>query len=401
MTRLATLLSALLLGAFPAAAQDVKISGGVVRIGVLSDRSGPYSGVTGEGSAVAARLAAEEFGNKVLGRPVEILVGDHQNKADLGAVTARRWFDTEDVDMIADAANSAVGFAILGLVKERGKVLLHNAASADFTGKACAATAVQWNVNTFANAKVLAQAGMAQGYDTWFTIAPDFAFGRALAADLRRFVEAGGGKVVGEVFNPLGAPDFSSFLLQAQGSGAKVIAMGNVGSDFVNSVKQANEFGLTRRQTLATFTINLTDMEPIGLETAGGFLAVSTFEWDRNDASRTWTKRFSDRTGTLPSAAQAATYSAVRHYLRAVEAAGTDEGPTVVAKMRELPVRDAFAENGRVREDGQFVHDLFLVRAKKPADSKGRGDYFDIVQTVSGDEAFQSLADSACPLVKK
>lgn len=373
-----------------------------LRIGILNDRSGPYADASGEGSAIAARLAADEFGNKVLGVPIEIVVGDHAGKPDLGTNVARRWFDVDGVDAIADIANSGVGLAVTALAKERNRIVLNNSVAGSFTGKACTPVTVQWSYNSFASGKALATALLKQNLKTWFIIAVDYAYGQALSADLKRMVEAGGGKIVGEARHPLGTADFSSFLLQAQASGAQVIALANSGADLVTTIKQANEFGMTKSQKLVSVSaINLSEIEALGLDLAQGLLTTSAFEWNRSDETRQWTKRFVEKAGRLPTADQAATYSEVKHYLQAVAAAKTVDALPVMAKMRDLPVKDAFADNGHLREDGQMVHDFFLVRAKTPAESTEKGDYFAIVQTVPSDEAFQPLSESTCPLVKK
>lgn len=373
-----------------------------IKIGVLNDRSGPYADATGEGSAVAARMAVEELGNTILGQPVEIVVGDHMGKADLGALVARKWFDTESVDVVVDIANSGVGAAVVNLANERGKLVLNNSASSDFTGKSCSPHAVQWSYNTYANANALSAAMKRAGFDTMFILGVDYAYGRMLGTDFKRFVEKAGSKVAGEAWHPLNTMDFSSFLLQAQGSGAKAIALADSGNDLVSVIKEANEFQITKKQTLvALASINLSEIEALGLSTAQGLMTMSAFEWTKTDESRRWAKAFLARTGKLPTADQAATYSEVRHYLKAVAAAQSLEPGPVLAKMRELPVSDAFATNGHLREDGQMVHDLYLVRVKSPAESTEKGDVLSIVQELRGDDVFQTLAESACPLVKK
>jgi branched-chain amino acid transport system substrate-binding protein len=373
-----------------------------IKIGVLNDRSGPYADAAGEGSAVAARMAAEEFGNVVLGQPVEILVGDHMGKPDLGAIVARKWFDTENVDVVADIANSGVGIAVVNLAKERNKIVLNNSASSDFTGKACSPTAVQWSYNTYANGNALSAAMKRAGLNSIFTIGVDYAYGRMLGSDLKRFVEKSGGTVVGEAWHPLNTADFSSFLLQGQGSKAKVIALADSGADLVGILKQADEFQIGKQQTIVILaSINLSEIEALGLPVAQGLMTMSAFEWNKSEESRSWTKAFVARTGKIPTADQVATYSEVRHYLKAVAAARSLDTATVLAKMREMPVNDIFASKGHLREDGQMIHDLYLVRVKKPSESTEKGDYVSIVQELPGDEIFQTLAESACPLVKR
>jgi branched-chain amino acid transport system substrate-binding protein len=382
-------------------AESTQISDGVVRIGVLNDRSGPLADLSGEGSVVAARLAAEEFGNAINGVPIEIVSADHQNKADIGAAIARRWFEVEQVDAIADITNSAVGFAVTELARTRTKILLNASASSDFTGKACSPTSVQWVYNSFTNGHGLASALTKPGSDTWFLLTVDYAFGHSFAAEIRKAVEASGGKIVEEVRYPLNTADFSSFLLRGQGSGAQVVALITGGADLVNSVKQANEFQISKVQNVVAPVVYLTDVDAMGLSTAQGLQFVTAFYWNRDEASRQWSKKFFAKHGRMPTMAQAGTYSAVRHYLRAIQATNSDDGLTVIKKMRELPISDAYAANGVLRADGQMVHDMYVARVKKPSDSSGRWDYYDIVSTIPGDMAYRSLEQSECPLLKK
>lgn len=388
-----------LLGVPYAAAQNSDISDGIVKIGVLNDRSGPYADLTGEGSVVAARMAAEEMGGAVRGARIEIVSGDHQNKADVGAAIARKWLDTEKVDAVADMSNSAVGLAVVALAGDRKKIVLNASGSSVFTGKACTPTSFQIAYNSYTNAYGLADAVTKRGTNTWFLITVDYAFGHALAADIRSAVKANGGKVLGEVRHPVNNSDFSSFLLNAQSSGAKAIALANGGSDFSNSLKQAVEFGITNGQVVVAPTVFLTDVNALGLSTAQGLQFVTAFYWDRDDASRSWSKRFFERHGSMPTMSQASVYWGTLHYLRAIEAAGTDDGPTVAAKMREMPVGVPFAA-GQVRTDGQFIHDMYLVQVKKPAESQRKWDFYNVIATVPGEQAFRSLKDSECPLVK-
>jgi branched-chain amino acid transport system substrate-binding protein len=403
VSRLKTsLLAATILGALTLAARADDVLPHAVKIGVLNDRSGAYADATGEGSAVAARMAAEEFGNKVLGAPIEIVVGDHTGKADLGALIARKWFDEENMDAIVDIANSAVGLAVVGIAKDRNKIVLNNSASSDFTGKACTPTSAQWSYNTYANSKALSAGLKRAGLDSIFTIFVDYAYGKSLSADVRKFIEADGGKVVGQVAHPLNTADFSSYLLQAQSSGAKAVALAESGADLVNIIKQANEFGLPKQQAIVVAAaINLTEIEALGLSTAQGLLSTSAFEWTKTEDSRKWTKAFVARMGKFPTADQAATYSEVKHYLKAIAAAHSLDAPAVMAKMREIPVNDMFATNGHLREDGQMVHDLYLVRVKKPEESTEKGDDVMVIQDIPGEEIFQPLDQSVCPLVKK
>jgi branched-chain amino acid transport system substrate-binding protein len=387
----------------PAQAQEAGTLGkAAIRIGILNDRSGPYADVTGEGSAVAARMAALEFNNKIDGVPIEILVGDHMNKPDIGANIARRWFENDQVDAIADVANSGVGFAVAALAKERNKIFLNNSGSVDFTGKTCSPTNIQWAFNAYAVAKSLAAALLKEKLDKWFIVGADYAFSRSLAASLRQFAEAGGGKVVGEVFHPLNTADFASYLLQAQSSGANVIVTANSGADLVTMIKQAAEFGVTKTHKMALATpINLSEIEALGPDLAQGLLSTSAFEWTRSQQSREWTKRFVASTGKFPNADQAATYSAVRAYLGAIAATKTLDATRIVEKMRETQVDDAYANQAHLRRDGQFIHDLFLVRLKSASESTEKGDYTTILQTLEGNDVYQPLSQSECSLVGK
>ena len=376
------------------------MSDNVIRIGILNDRSGAYADLGGEGSVVAAKMAAEEFGNAIGAVPIEIVSADHQNKPDIGLGIVRRWFDTEKVDAVADISNSGVGFAVTALAKERNKIVLNASASSDFTGKACTRTSFQWVYTSYTNGYGLARALTAQKLDSWFLITVDYSFGHAFAADMRRAVESGGGKVIGEVRHPLNTADFSSVLLQAQASGAKVIALANAGADMTNSVKQAAEFGITRGQALVAPTVFLTDVDAMGLAAAQNLQFVTAYYWDRDAESRAWANKFFEKVGRMPTMTQAGVYSAVRHYLRAVQAANSDDGLAVAAKIRELPVADAFAR-GTVRTDGQFVHDMYLARGKTPAASSRRWDYYDIVATIPAEQAFRPLGEGGCELVSQ
>jgi branched-chain amino acid transport system substrate-binding protein len=382
------------------AAAERGISDNVIRIGVINDQAGPYADLAGGGSVVAAKMAADEFANAIDGAPIEIVSADHQNKPDVGAAIARRWIDSEKVDVIADISNSGVAFAVIELAKERSKIVLNMAGSSDFTGKACSPISFQWVYNSHTNSIGLANALMKQKLDSWYIIAVDFAFGHAMAGDLRKAVEAHGGKIVGEVYHPLNSSDFASVILQAQASKAKAVVLANAGADLANSMKQAGEFGLTQSQTLAAPLVFLSDVDAMGLQVGQGLQFLTGFYWNLNEETRAWAQKFFDRFGRMPTMTQAGVYSAVRHYLKAVQKAKTDDTATVTKTMREMPVSDAFGK-GTLRADGQFVHDLYLVRVKKPAESKMRWDYYNILETVPGNEVFTSLADSACPLAKQ
>jgi branched-chain amino acid transport system substrate-binding protein len=375
----------------------------VVKIGVLNDQSGLYADLAGPGSVVAARMAVEDFGGKVLGKPVEIVVADHQNKADIGAAIARQWFDVDKVDMAIDFANSSVALAVEQLAKDRNRIAIATAVgSTDFTGKACTPNEASWLYDSYALTTSLAREVTKQGRDTWFFVTVDYAFGHSLEADTTKAVLASGGKVLGGVRHPLNNSDFSSYLLQAKASGAKVVALADGGGDMINATKQAHEFGLVEGgQSLVSLLVFITDVHSLGLQAAQGLTFVTGFYWDRNDESRAFAKRFEARFKSMPTMVHASVYSAVRHYLRAIQAAGTDEAKAVMAKMRELPVDDFYARGARLRIDGRLVHDMYLAQVKKPSESKGPWDYYKILGTIPGDQAFQSLAAGGCPLARQ
>jgi len=380
-----------------------QVSDDFVRIGVLNDQSGLYADLGGPGSVVAARMAVEDAGGTVLGKPVEIVVADHQNKADIGAAIARRWFDTEKVDMAIGFDNSSVALAVEQLAAEHNRIAIAGAVgSTAFTGKACTPTEASWLYDSYALTTSLARSVVAEGRDTWFFLTVDYAFGHSLEADATNAVLAAGGKVLGSVRHPLNTSDFSSYLLQAQASGAKVVALANGGGDMINAIKQAGEFGLTRGgQTVVSLLVFISDVHSMGLQTAKGLKFVTGSYWDRDEESRAWSKRFFARHGRMPTMAQAGVYSAVRHYLRAIAAAGTDEARAVMAKMREIPVNDFYAKNGRLREDGRLVHDMYFAEVKKPSESKEPWDDYTILATIPGVSAFRSLEDGGCPLVRR
>jgi branched-chain amino acid transport system substrate-binding protein len=380
---------------------SAQISDDVVRIGVLNDQSSIYADFGGPGSVVAARMAVEDAGRKVLGRPVEILVADHQGKADVGASIARQWFDTGQVDLAIGFDNSSVALAVEQVAAQKNRIAIAGAvATMDFTGKNCTPNAAAWLHDAYALTTTLARSVVGRGGDTWFFVTVDYAFGHSMEAEATRAVVAGGGKVLGSARHPLNTADFSSYLLRAQASRAKVVAMANAGGDMINAVKQANEFGLKRTgQTIISLLTFITDVHSIGLDAAQGLTFLTGFYWDRDEASRAWSKRFFEQHKRMPTSAQAAVYSAIRHYLRAVEAAGTDEARAVMAKLQEIPVNDFYATNGKVRKDGRLTHDMYFVQVKTPAESKGPWDYYKILSTIPGDQAFQPMSDSGCPLV--
>ncbi|WP_114394799.1 ABC transporter substrate-binding protein [Oleisolibacter albus] len=387
-----------------AQAAGAGISGDVVKIGILNDQSGPYADFGGKGSVAAAQMAIADFGGTVLGKKIELVSADHQNKPDIGVSVARQWFDAEGVDMIGELTTSSVALAVQELAKERGKVdIVVGAATSRLTGDACSPTGFHWAYDTYSLSRGTGGAVVQSGGKTWYFLTADYAFGHQLEKDTGEFVKAAGGKVVGSVRHPLNTADFSSFLLQAQSSGAQVIGLANAGTDTTNAIKQAAEFGITQGgQKLAGLLFTLTDAHALGLPTAQGLTLTEGFYWDRTDESRAWSQRYFEKMQRMPNMIQAATYSSVLHYLKAVQAAGTDEGKAVAAKMKELPVKDVFVgENGgKVRADGRMTHDMYLFEVKKPSDSKKPWDYYTLVRTIPGDEAFLPLDKSACPLVK-
>jgi branched-chain amino acid transport system substrate-binding protein len=376
-----------------------EMSGGKVKVGVLTDLSGPYEQNSGQGVVEAAKMAAEEFGGKINGVPIEIVSADHQNKPDIGASIARRWFDLEGVDAVADLVNSAVGFAVLEVAKANNKaVLLTSAGSADFTGKACAPNnSVHWVYDTYEMGSAIGQA-LPQLGKTWFFVTADYVFGRALQDGATAFIEKNGGKVLGSVRHPLGTSDFSSFMLQAQASNADVVAIANGGDDAINAVKTAREFGLTDKQKVVPFGLDsLPAIHATSLPLAQGMMYVSPWLPDRDDAAKAFFAKFLERRKTAPSTFQVGTYSAVRSYLKAVEATNSDDPKVVIAKMREMPVNDAFTPNGHLRPDGRMVHDVYLVQIKSPAESKSEWDLLKLVATIPGDKAFRPLEAGGCP----
>ncbi len=382
---------------------DQAISDKVVRIGFILDMSGIFADVTGPGSAAAARMAVEDFGGTVLGAPIEVLVADHQNKADIAASTARGWFDTEKVDAILDVAASATALAAADIARAKNKIIAFSGPGAvRLTNEACSPVSIHWAYDTYALSNVTAQATVKAGGDSWFFIAADYAFGHELERDATAVVKASGGTVKGSVRAPLNTPDFSSFLLQAQGSGAKIVGLANAGRDTTNAIKQAAEFGLTQSgQKLAGLLVYINDVHSLGLGPTQGMLLTEGFYWDLDEGTRAWSKRFFERTGRMPNMSQAGVYSTVTHYLKAVRQAGTDETQAVMRVMRETPVDDFYAKGGRIREDGRMVHDMYLFEVKTPAESKGPWDLYKRVATIPGDQAFQPLSASRCPLVKK
>jgi branched-chain amino acid transport system substrate-binding protein len=405
MMRLATIAAGaalLLVSAVAAQAQD-KISDGVVKIGMLEDMSSIYAEITGIGAVTAAKMAVEDFGGKVLGKPIEIVSADHQNKPDIASATAREWFDSQHVDALMDVAASATALAAIEVAKARSKIVVLNAPGATrITNEACSPVSIHYTFDNYAVSHGTGAAIVKEGYDTWFFVTADYAFGHDLEEVTSAVVRSGGGQVLGGVRTPINTLDFSSALIQAQSSKAKVIGLANAGADTINTIKQAAEFGIVRGgQRLAGLLIFINDINSLGLEAAQGMLLTNAFYWDRNDESRAWAQRYFQRMGKMPNMAQAGIYSATTHYLKAIEAAGTDETQAVMEKMRSTPINDFFAKNGKIRDDGRMVHEMYLYEVKKPAESKGPWDYYKLVATIPAEVAFQPLSESKCPLVKK
>jgi branched-chain amino acid transport system substrate-binding protein len=384
---------------FPASAQ---ISDDVVKIGVLTDMNGPSSSADGPGSVTAAQMAVDDFGGKVLGKPVSVIVADHQIKPDVGASIARRWYDTEQVDLIVDVPVSAVGLAVQNVANEKKRLLIvHSTGTADFHGKFCSPYAIQWVFDTRALAVGTAQAVVKRGGDTWFFLTDDYAFGHALEKDASSVIAKNGGKVIGSVRLPFATPDTSSFVLQAQASKAKIIGIAAGPPNNMNEIKTAGEFGVFKGgQQMAGLLVLITDVHGLGLPAAQGLLLTTSFYWDMDDKTREWSKRFFAKMNKMPTMWQAGVYSSVTNYLNAVKDSGTDDPLKVAAKMREKPIEDFFSRNGRLREDNLMVHDLMLVQVKSPEESKYPWDYYKVLTTISGEDAF-GPPDPACPLVKK
>jgi len=374
-----------------------------VKIGVLNDQSGVYAGLSGPGGVDAVKMAVEDFGGSIGSAKIEVVSADHQNKADVGSSIARQWFDQDHVDIIMDVPNSGVALAINDIAKEKNKIAIFSGpASSDLTGAKCSPSGIHWTYDTYALAKGTGSAITKSGGTTWFFLTADYAFGQALERDTAAVIEANGGKVLGEVRTPLASPDFSSFLLQAQGSGAKVIGLANAGGDTITSIKQAGEFGITAGgQKLAGLLVFISDIHALGLKAAQGLELTASFYWDLNDGTRAWSKRFFERNKTEPTMAQAGLYGATMHYLNAIKAVNTTDTAKVMAEMRKTPVNDFMTKNGSIREDGKLVRDMYLFEVKKPEESKGPWDYYKLVRQIPAEEVTRPLSESACPLVHK
>jgi branched-chain amino acid transport system substrate-binding protein len=391
--------------ALTGAAASAQYSDGVIKIGVMNDMSGLYADIAGPGSLWAARKAVEDFGAAKKGMKVEVVGADHQNKPDIGSNVVRQWIDVDKVDVIVDVPTSSVALAVNQIVREKNRVHLNSgAATSDLTNKACSPNTVHWTYDTVALANGTGKAAVKTGGDTWFFLTADYAFGHALERDVEAIVTSNGGKVLGKVRHPFPGQDFSSFLLQAQASKAKVIGLANAGGDTINSIKQASEFGITKGgQALAGLLVFVTDVHALGLQTAQGLLLTESFYWDKDDNTRAFSKDFAAaHKGRMPSMVQAGVYASVLHYLKAVEALKSDaDGVKVVEKMKELPTDDRLFGKGTIRADGRKMHDVYLYEVKKPAESKGPWDYYKLRATIPANEAFRPLAQSECPLVKR
>lgn len=383
----------------PAAAQ---ISDGVVRIGILNDMNGPYADLAGPGSVLAAQMAAEEFKSRVAGAAVEIVSANHQNKPDVGSEIVRRWLDQEKVDAIADVPTSSVALAVQNITRDKQKIfLISGAAAASLSGKDCSPFSIQTSDDTNALSIGTTRAVVKSGANTWFFLTADYVFGHAMEAESTKVIKANGGSVAGGVRHPQNTSDFASYLMRAKASGAKAIGLANAGNDTINAIKQAVEFGLTQGgQRLVGLILFISDIHALGLQNAHGLMLTEGFYWDMNPEAREWSQRFMKRFGKMPTRQQATTYATVAHYLRAIEKTKTDDSKTVMAEMKATPMK-YFGQEGRIREDGRFIHDLMLYEVKKPSESKYAWDYYKPVATIPGDEAFASMAEGGCPLVAK
>lgn len=400
--RTACAVTAMALGSTAMAAD---IDDGKVKVGVLTDMSAVYSDLSGEGSVVAARMAIEDFGGKVAGAPIELVYADHQNKADISSNKARQWVDDEQVDVIADLVTTSVALAVNEVADREGKeiiTLISGAASTPITNDRCIKTGIHWTYDTYALANGTGRAVVEEGGDTWYFLTADYAFGESLMSQVSKVVKEGGGKVLGVSRHPLQTNDFSSYVLQAQASGAKIIGLANAGTDTTNAIRAANEFGIVQGgQKLAGLLMFITDVDALGLEVAQDLYLTTGFYWDMDDKTRAWSKRFYERHGAMPTMVQAGVYSSLMHYFEAIEKAGTDETFAVREQMGKMPVEDFFSRNGRIREDGRMVHDMYLAQVKSPDESSRKWDYYNIVSTIPAEEAFQPLSQSTCKYVNK
>ena len=395
--------SLMLLGSLTSAqTQTGKLSGDVLRIGVLTDMSGIYADLSGKGAVEAVRMAVEDFGGKMFGKPIEVVFADHQNKADVGAAKAREWFDTNGVDLIADLSNSGVALAVAAVAKEKKRhIIVNGASNIGITNQVCSPYAVHYAYDAYSLAHGTGRTIVEQGGDTWFFLTVDFAFGIGLEQQVSDVVRSSKGRVVGAARHPLATTDFSSYMLQAQASKAKIIGLASTGADAINAIKAAKEFGVTKNQKLAALLLWINDVHALGLETAQGLTLTNAWYWDMNEESRKFARRYEQRMKMMPNMSQAGDYSSTMHFLRAVQAAGTDDPDAVSAKMREMPISDFFTAKGQIRVDGRMVHDMYLWEVKSPAESKGPWDYLKPLKTIPAEQAFAPLSASTCYLVKK
>lgn len=384
-----------------AGAAQAQVSDDVIRIGFITDMSGVYSGPDGPGGAEAIKMAIEEMGGEINGKKIELLTADHQNKADIASAKAREWFDQRGLDMLIGGTNSSTALAMSKVAADKKKpIIVVGAGAPALTNEQCTPYTLNYAYDTVAQARGTGAAVVKAGGKSWYILTADYAFGHALQADTTKVVEAGGGKVVGSVKHPLSTSDFSSFLLQAQASKAEILALANAGADATNAIKAANEFGLTKTMRLAGMIMFINDIHAMGLETAKGMYLTDSWYWNASDETRAWAQKFYERRNAMPSSLQAANYSAAIQYLRAVKATGTDDADKVLAYLREKKLDDVYIKNGVVRPDGRVVHDMYLLQVKTPEESKAPWDYFKVVQTIDGNEAFTTKAETRCALWK-
>lgn len=403
-TRLTTLVAALSAGLFCAGAAQAQagaFSDGVVKIGVLTDLSGVYSDVGGKGSIIAAEMAVKDFGGSLDGVPVEVVSADHQSKADEGALVARTWFDREQVDTIVGMNNSSVALAVVNIAKADNKIVINTGAGTTaLTNESCAPTSIHYNYDTYALSHGTAKYVVKNGGDSWYFVTADYSFGKQLEKDATAVIKESGGKVLGFARHPINTGDFSSYLMSAQASGARIVGLANAGKDTINAIKTAHQFGVTENQDLAGLLVFIQDIHSLGLDVAKGLYITTGFYWDRNEETRAWSKRFYEQAGKMPSMNHAATYSATLHYLKAVQAAKTDATDAVNQQMRKTPVDDFYSRGGVIRPDGRMIHDMYLVQVKSPAESKYPWDYYKVVAMIPQDDAFMPLSESSCALLK-
>lgn len=387
-------------GAF--AQTQTAISDDLVKIGILTDMSGVYSEVGGRGSVIAAEMAIEDFGGTLDGKPVTLVSADHQNRADVGSLTVRKWFDVDQVDVVIGMNNSSVALAAVEVARAANKIVINTGAGATaLTNEQCAPTSIHYTYDTYALAHGTARSVVQHGGDSWYFLTADYSFGKALEKDVSEVVKKSGGAVLGAVRHPLNSSDFSSFMLSAQSSGAKIVGLANAGADTVNAIRTAHEFGLTKTQKLAGLLVFIQDIHSLGIDVAQGMYITTGFYWDRDEETRAWSKRFFERAKTMPSMIHAGVYSATRNYLKAVQAVRSDATDMVMKHLKSTPVDDFFSHGGMIRSDGRFIHDMYLVQVKSPEESKAPWDYYKLITTIPQSEAFKPLEQSTCPLVKK